>query len=123
MRIGLGGIAKGYVVDRAGLVLKQRGYPNYVIVAGGEVFASGRKGTQPWTVGILDPRDRSVYAEIEIEDEAVTTSGIYERSFIVDGVRYHHIIDPMTGMPSRENGVGGRAFPWPLARFVLTILL
>ena len=101
MRIGLGGIAKGYVVDRAGLVLKQRGYPNYVVVAGGEVFASGRKGAQPWTVGILDPRDRSVYAEIEIEDEAVTTSGIYERSFIVDGVRYHHIIDPRTGMPSR----------------------
>jgi thiamine biosynthesis lipoprotein len=101
MRMGLSGLSKGYIVDKVSGVLKKRGFPNHVVVAGGEVFASGRKGDKRWTVGILNPRDKTVLADLEIEDEAVTTSGNYERFFILDGVRYHHIIDPRTGMPSR----------------------
>jgi thiamine biosynthesis lipoprotein len=101
MRMGLGGIAKGYIVDRVSGVLLQRGFANHVVVAGGEVFAAGRRGGKKWTVGILHPRDQQVFAELEIENEAVTTSGNYERYFVLEGVRYHHILDPRTGMPSR----------------------
>jgi thiamine biosynthesis lipoprotein len=101
MRMGLGGIAKGYIIDRVSAVLKKRGFPNHVVVAGGEVFAAGRRGGKRWTVGLLHPRELTVFADLELEDEAVTTSGNYERFFMLDGVRYHHIIDPRTGLPAR----------------------
>jgi thiamine biosynthesis lipoprotein len=102
MRITLGGIAKGYGVDRAVAILHREGFTNFIIQAGGDLFASGRKGDRAWRVGIRDPRgDRATpFALTEIEDMTFSTSGDYERFVIKDGVRYHHILDPKTGRPA-----------------------
>lgn len=103
MKIGLGGIAKGYALDRAAAALDARGAKSYLLVAGGQVLARGRKGDRPWRVGIRDPRggpDDS-FASLDVIDASASTSGDYESYFLLDGVRYHHILDPRTGMPSR----------------------
>ena len=103
MKIGLGGIAKGYALDRAAAVLDARGVGSYLLLAGGQVFARGRKGDRPWRVGIRDPRggpDDS-FASLDLTDASASTSGDYESYFMLDGVRYHHILDPRTGMPAR----------------------
>jgi len=101
IRMGLGGIAKGTIVDRASATLKARGYVNHLIVAGGDLYASGRKASRPWNIGVRAPKGRGLYATIEVENEGMATSGNYERYFIKDGVRYHHILSPETGMPAR----------------------
>lgn len=101
MKLALGGIAKGYAIDRASAVLRGRGYPNHLIEAGGDVYASGRRGVLKWRVGIRDPRGDFLYGTIEVEDEAIATSGNYERFFIKDGTRYHHLLDPKSGRPAR----------------------
>ena len=103
MKIGLGGIAKGYALERAAAVLDARGVGSYLLLAGGQVFARGRKGDRPWRVGIRDPRggpDDS-FASLDLTDASASTSGDYESYFMLDGVRYHHILDPRTGMPAR----------------------
>ncbi|MCC7381048.1 MAG: FAD:protein FMN transferase [Deltaproteobacteria bacterium] len=103
MKIGLGGIAKGYAVDRIVALLRARGFANLFVKFGGELYLGGTRGDRPWTAGIQDPRDRSRYfASISLENSAFTTSGDYERFLIKDGVRYHHIIDPATGYPARR---------------------
>ncbi|NIS62526.1 MAG: FAD:protein FMN transferase [Proteobacteria bacterium] len=103
MRIDLGGIAKGYAVDRAIYVLKSRGYRNMIVNAGGDIRVSGRKTHGPWVIGIQDPRDRSqILATINAEDISVATSGDYERYFVREGKRYHHLLNPFTGFPARE---------------------
>mgnify|MGYP001568150592 CR=1 FL=1 len=101
-RIGLGGIAKGYAVDKAAAVLHRRGVESFVIKAGGDLFVSGRRGDRPWRVGIRDPRgpEDSYFAFAEVEDRTFSTSGDYERYVIKDGKRYHHILDPATGYPA-----------------------
>jgi thiamine biosynthesis lipoprotein len=101
MRIGLGGIAKGYIVDRAADVIRRHGFRDFMISAGGDLRADGHHFEQPWQVGVQDPRrpDR-VIARIPVSNASVVTSGDYERFFILDGRRYHHIIDPGTGMPA-----------------------
>lgn len=101
MKLTLGGIAKGYAVDRASAVLEHRGYSNHLVVAGGDLYASGRKGGKRWRAGVRDPRGSGLHSVIELENEALATSGNYERYFIEDGVRYHHILDPKTGRPTR----------------------
>lgn len=101
MRMGLGGIAKGTIVDRASAVLKQRGYVNHLIVAGGDLYASGRKASRRWNIGVRAPKGRGLHATIEVENEGMATSGNYERYFVKEGVRYHHILSPETGMPVR----------------------
>lgn len=101
MRLGLGGIAKGTIVDAASEVLKRHGYAHHLIVAGGDLYASGRKASRRWNIGVRSPRGRGLYATIEVENEGVATSGNYERYFVKDGVRYHHILSPKTGMPAR----------------------
>lgn len=101
MRLTLGGIAKGYIVDRASAVLRQRGFPNHLISAGGDMFAAGRRGARRWTIGIYHPRDRRVVSKLALENQGAATSGNYERFVIIDGVRYHHILDPRTGRPVR----------------------
>ena len=106
MKIGLGGIAKGYAFERAAAVLDARGLGSYLLLAGGQVFARGRKGDRPWRVGIRDPRggpDDS-FASLDLTDASAPTSGDYESYFMLDGVRYHHILDQCTGMPSRGTG-------------------
>ncbi|MFP4560114.1 MAG: FAD:protein FMN transferase [Thiohalorhabdus sp.] len=102
--LDLGGIAKGYAVDRAATVLKEHGVDNALINAGGDLRALGARGDRPWRIGIRDPRDRErVLAVVALRDgEAIVTSGDYERSFTHDGRRYHHLLDPDTGRPARR---------------------
>jgi FAD:protein FMN transferase len=104
MKLGLGGIAKGYAVDQAKRLLRQQGFSDFFIKAGGELYVSGMRGQRPWIVGIQDPRNPSHYfATLALSNSACTTSGDYERFLIKDGVRYHHIIDPKTGYPARKS--------------------
>jgi thiamine biosynthesis lipoprotein len=102
MRLGLGGIAKGYAVDRCAAVLRGEGLRDFMVQAGGDLFVSGSKGPANWMVGVRDPRGgpRDIIARMPIEDHAFSTAGDYERSFILNGKRYHHIIDPATGYPA-----------------------
>ncbi len=105
MRITLGGIAKGYAVDRAVKLLYDRGYVDFILQAGGDLYVSGRRGNRNWRVGIRDPRgDRdSTFAIAAIENQTFSTSGDYERYVVTDGARYHHILDPSTGRPARRS--------------------
>lgn len=101
VRINLGGIAKGYVVERAAALLRAAGVQHAVVSAGGDSRLLGDRRGQPWMVGIRDPRkDGAVAMTIPLQDEAISTSGDYERYFDEDGVRYHHIISPSTGNPA-----------------------
>ena len=99
VRIDLGGIAKGYSVDRGIDVLKSFGFTRAYVSAGGDSRIIGDRFGKPWVVGIRDPRkgEGEVITRIPLVDAAISTSGDYERFFDEDGVRYHHIIDPHTG--------------------------
>jgi thiamine biosynthesis lipoprotein len=99
VRIDLGGIAKGYSVDRGIEVLKNLGYTRAYVGAGGDSRIIGDRFGKPWVVGIRDPRkgEGNVIARIPLVNAAISTSGDYERFFEENGVRYHHIIDPKTG--------------------------
>lgn len=99
MKIGLGAIAKGYAVDRASTLLRERGFANHVVEAGGDTYASGSKGDQPWRVGVKDPESQGSLGVLSIRGRAVVTSGDYMRFFEHEGRRYAHIIDPTTGWP------------------------
>lgn len=101
--ITLGGIAKGYAVDAAVRVIRAEGVRDFIVQAGGDLFASGSKGDLSWRVGIQDPRapHGQIIFELPIKDRAFNTSGDYERFVFKDGVRYHHILDARTGMPAR----------------------
>ena len=101
VRINLGGIAKGYVVERGAGVLRLNGIEHGIVTAGGDSRLLGDRRGQPWMVGIRDPRkDGEVAISVPLEDEAISTSGDYERYFEEDGVRYHHILQPSTGAPA-----------------------
>jgi FAD:protein FMN transferase len=100
--IDLGGIAKGYGVDRAMQVLLANGIKNGLVQAGGDTKALGRKFDRPWEIAIKNPRRQAeVFAVLPVVNQCVQTSGDYERFAEIDGQRYHHIIDPRTGWPSR----------------------
>ncbi|UCE18477.1 MAG: FAD:protein FMN transferase [Gemmatimonadota bacterium] len=104
MAIDLGGVAKGYAVDRALQVLKENGVASSLVDAGGDI---GLLGSKPdgklWRIGVQHPRDmQRMIAVIEIDSGSVATSGDYERYFMRDGRRYHHILDPKTGWPARN---------------------
>jgi thiamine biosynthesis lipoprotein len=102
MRIGLGGIAKGYAVDRVCELLRRRGLADHIVAGGGDVRTAGSRGGQPWRVAIQHPREPGAMFTMEAgEGLAVSTSGDYERYFIIGGRRYHHIMDPRTGSPAR----------------------
>jgi thiamine biosynthesis lipoprotein len=105
MKLHLGGIGKGYAVDRAAEILRARGVANFMIQSGGDLLASGRRGSRPWRVGIQDPRGAAdtSFAALDLQDAALSTSGDYERFFMRDGRRYHHILDPDTGQPAAGN--------------------
>ena len=101
VRINLGGIAKGYVVERAVNLLRSRGLRHAIVTAGGESRLLGDRRGQPFMVGIRDPRNEGeVVLTMPLEDEAISTAGDYERYFEEDGTRYHHIIQPSTGEPA-----------------------
>lgn len=98
VRIDLGGIAKGYAVERAVASLRQMGIKHAIVSAGGDSRILGDRRGRPWTVGVRDPRQRgAIVTRIPVVDEAVSTSGDYERFFEADGERYHHILEPGTG--------------------------
>ena len=102
-KIGLGGIAKGYAIDRAAMKLRRTGVKDFLAQAGGDLLGSGKKpGGKPWVSGIQDPRGKQgeFFATIELEDRAFSTAGDYARSYLHEGRRYHHIIDPRTGYPA-----------------------
>lgn len=101
-RIHLGGIGKGYAVDRAAAILRERGFADFLIQSGGDLYVAGRNGLTAWTLGIADPRGPAgqTFATVEIGDGTLSTSGDYERFFVKDGVRYHHLIDPDSGAPA-----------------------
>jgi len=102
MRVHLGGIGKGYAVDRAVALLKERGLRDFMIQFGGDLYVAGTNGGKPWALAIADPRgNHDPFATIEMSDGTFSTSGDYERTFMKDGVRYHHIIDPDRGEPAR----------------------
>lgn len=98
-RIDLGGIAKGYIADRAAEFLLQKGVPGAVIDLGGDVKAVGRKDGKGFRVGIINPLGEGFTGIIAVEGKSVVTSGSYERFFDFEGTAYHHIIDPFTGYP------------------------
>ncbi|MDB4941205.1 MAG: thiamine biosynthesis lipoprotein ApbE [Labilithrix sp.] len=102
-QISLGGIAKGYAVDRAVAVLDAIGLTSFFVQAGGDLFARGKKPDgSDWQAGIRDPRgpETKYFAKIALSDHAFSTAGDYERAYLVGGKRYHHIIDPRTGHPA-----------------------
>jgi thiamine biosynthesis lipoprotein len=104
MQVNLGGIGKGYAMDRAVTIMRGAGLSDFMIQAGGDMFVAGRHGDRPWRVGIQDPRGApdTSFAAIELTDAAFSTSGDYERYFMRDGRRYHHILDPDTGEPAQR---------------------
>lgn len=102
LQLDFGGFAKGYVVDRAIELLRENGFENAIVNAGGDLRAIGSKGEWPWRIGIRHPRESGLVASLEIRgDESVFTSGDYERFFEFQDRRYHHIIDPRSGYPSQ----------------------
>jgi len=100
-KIDLGGIAKGYAVDRAKEVLISKGINNAIINLGGNIFGLGMPpGKKGWRIGIQGPRHKNkIIWIVNLRNRAVSTSGDYERFFIVNGKRYSHIISPVTGEP------------------------
>ena len=101
VRINLGGIAKGYVVERGVDILRRNGIENAIVTAGGDSRLLGDRRGRPFMIGIRDPRaDDEVAIQVPLEEEAVSTSGDYERFFDEDGIRYHHIIQPSSGEPA-----------------------
>lgn len=102
VRIDLGGIAKGYAVDRCIELLARAGITHALVSAGGDTRVLGKRWQRPWQVGIRDPRKDGIVTMIPLEDAAISTSGDYERYFDQEGVRYHHILNPGTGDSARE---------------------
>jgi thiamine biosynthesis lipoprotein len=103
MRAHLGGIGKGYAVELAVAILRRSGLRDFMIQAGGDMYVAGHRDGRPWRLGINDPRGpggRS-FATLDLSDGTFSTSGDYERFFMKDGRRYHHILDPDLGEPAR----------------------
>jgi len=98
MRIDLGGIAKGFAVDNSIAILSKMGFHQALVTAGGDSRILGDKNGKPWMTGIRDPRKKGEsVVVIPLSDAAISTSGDYERYFMRNGVRYHHILNPKTG--------------------------
>jgi thiamine biosynthesis lipoprotein len=103
MRIGFGGIGKGYAAEMAKKVMIAKGAEIGVVNAAGDLTAWGNQiNGRPWTIGIADPNHKqNLFSQFEISNKSVATSGDYEKYVIIDGKRYSHTIDPVTGMPAQ----------------------
>jgi thiamine biosynthesis lipoprotein len=101
MRIGFGGIGKGYAAEMAKQLLKKKGVSSGIVNAAGDLCAWGRQANgEQWTIGIADPNTaRNAFSYMKISDLAVATSGNYEKYATIEGKRYSHTIDPKTGLP------------------------
>ena len=103
--LDLGGIAKGYAVDKAIKKIRDMGIESAMVNAGGNIYCLGKKQNKKWKIGIQDPRNPNrITNKIELENQAVATSGDYEQYFEVENKRYSHIINPKTGYPV-NNGI------------------
>lgn len=104
VRIDLGGIAKGYAVDKAVAGLRACGIQSGYVKAGGDSYMLGMRHDQPWVLGVKHPRQENrVVVRLPLSNVAVSTSGDYERFFIENGKRIHHILRPATGKPATGN--------------------
>lgn len=101
MRIGFGGIGKGYAADKAKALLVQEGVQSGIVNASGDLVTWGLQANQqPWTIGIAHPDDaRTPFSWLNISDRAIATSGNYEKYVLIGGKKYSHTINPKTGMP------------------------
>ena len=106
MRLDVGAIAKGYAVEMTALMLEEQNITGFILNVGGNVRSVGVKGDgNAWKVGIENPMDdaeKPYLAQLELSDASVVTSGSYQRYYVVDGKKYHHIIDPVTLMPAES---------------------
>ena len=102
MQVGLGGLAKGWAVDRAVAELRLRGLRDFLVQAGGDLYAAGKRDGRPWRVGIRDPRGSGgeAFAWLDVSDAAFSTTGDSERFFVSAGKRYHHVIDTRNCWPA-----------------------
>lgn len=107
MKANLGAIAKGYIADKVKEFLMNQGVKHAVLDLGRNILLIGGKtDASNFEIGVQDPNgeDGKVYAYLSVKDKSIVTSGVYERYFLYDGVKYHHILDPFTGFPV-ENGL------------------
>lgn len=105
MRVGLGGLAKGWAVDAAARALRALGHRDFLLQAGGDLYAAGTRAGAPWRVEIRDPRagPGTALAALDVSDRAFSTSGDTEHAFERGGRRYHHLLDPRTCAPARAS--------------------
>jgi thiamine biosynthesis lipoprotein len=101
MRIGFGGIGKGYAAEMAKRLLQKNGVKSGIVNASGDLCTWGRRADgRPWTIGIADPDNAALpFSYLDVTDMSVATSGSYEKFVVIDGKKYSHTIDPKTGMP------------------------
>ena len=101
MRIGFGGIGKGYAAECAKVLLQKRGVKSGIVNAAGDLTAWGyQPNGKPWTIGIADPNaTHEIFSHLNITNTSVATSGNYEKFVVIDGKKYSHTIDPKTGLP------------------------
>jgi len=101
MRIGFGGIGKGYAADRARIILQQKGVDSGIVNAAGDLIAWGNQANgEPYTIGIASPENsHHPFSYLKITGLAVATSGNYEKFVVLNGKKYAHTIDPKTGFP------------------------
>jgi len=102
MKIDLGGIAKGYAIDAVIQLWTQQAIKHGIISVGGDTRVMGENNGRPWVLGIRNPRGDGSVIKLPIIDASVSTSGDYERFFIEEGRRYHHILKPSTGISVRS---------------------
>lgn len=100
MSLNLGGVAKGYIVNKAVEALKREGVTRGIIHAGGDMVVFQKDEKEPFSVGIQHPREKKLLGKALVYNGAVATSGDYERFFEIGGKRFHHILDPRTGFPA-----------------------
>lgn len=104
-KLDLGGLAKSFVIKKVEKIIREHGFTDYLIVAGGDIAISGQRDEDtPWRIGIQHPRDRSgILAAVDLDRGAIVTSGDYERYSVIEGQRYHHIFNPKTGYSCKKN--------------------
>jgi thiamine biosynthesis lipoprotein len=117
MRIGFGGIGKGYAADRAKAILQQNGVDSGIVNAAGDLITWGTQPNgKPWTIAIADPdKQMTPFSTLNISDMAIATSGNYEKYAVINGKKYSHTIDPKTGLP--VSGIKSVSIICPSAEF------
>jgi len=107
MKVGLGGLAKGIALDEAARALRALGVGDFLLQAGGDLYAAGTRGGAPWRVAVRDPRagprDTVPGISVEVRDAAFSTTGDYEHAYVAGGRRYHHVLDPRTCRPGTRS--------------------